>query len=62
MGKREYISCGDGLCQFGDRCRNYRSDECYICMFNTGATPRDYFEANSEEDKMDNEERDMIEN
>lgn len=61
MGKREYINCGNGTCQFGNRCRNYKSDECYVCMFNTNATTRDYFDAISEKNEMDNEERDMIE-
>jgi len=62
MGKREFVPCGDGNCQFGNRCQNYRSDECYVCMFNTSSTPRDYFRPKNPEDTMDEKEQDMIEN
>ena len=60
--EREYISCGDGTCQFANRCCNYNSDHCYVCMYNTGATTRDYFEENSKEDELSEEEHNMIEN
>jgi len=62
MGKREFVNCGDGECQFGKRCLNHMGEYCYVCMFNTGSTPRDYFQAIDKEDEMDSEERDMIEN
>ncbi|BDR74312.1 hypothetical protein K144316041_p21510 (plasmid) [Clostridium tetani] len=58
MNKREYVPCGDGECKFTERCYNYNSDNCYVCMFNTGATTRDFFEG---EEDLSDEERDMIE-
>lgn len=59
--KREYISCGDGECQFANRCNNCDTEYCEVCMFNTGATTRDFFEADCKENEMIDKERDMIE-
>jgi hypothetical protein len=52
--KRNMYMCGDGDCPFGDICENFLSEQCYVCMYNTGATTRDFLvtdEDISEEEK-----------
>lgn len=61
MKETEYYSCGDGECQFAKRCVNAGDDLCYVCCYNTGATPRSYFSPKSERLALTEEEQDMIE-
>ena len=53
--KRKYETTGDGECPFTDVCNNDQSDFCYVCMYNTSATPRDFLDTTEDlsEDERD---------
>jgi len=44
----EDIQCGDGTCKLAEHCNNFNGDECQVCMYNTGATTRDFYEGDLE--------------
>ena len=53
MAEREYQQTGDGECKLVTQCHNRRGDYCYVCMYNTAATPQDYYEG----EELSEEER-----
>jgi hypothetical protein len=61
--EKVYAQAGDGECQFTERCYNrlYNEELCFVCCYNTSATPRGYFKALSPEVELTEEEADMIE-
>lgn len=50
LDELEYQHAGDGQCKLTDTCKNHNNEYCFVCMFNTSATPRDYYEGELRKD------------
>jgi hypothetical protein len=45
--------CGDGTCDYWNRCANNDSDKCEVCDRNSKATTRDYFDGEEDEEESE---------